>query len=318
MKALTDQVENGKGFLLIKAFGAGFWYDMDHVVGGLLIAEMAGRIPVVYWGKNSIYGGSDEVNAFEQYFLPVSAYTVYDLMHPHYKVCPEMWNVNNIITEESQQFVRTWRYPLEVMFERSEEVLVVGRAPVLFIQPWLQNTHPAFGPGPECVYRYIYQKYIKLQPHVVQEIDEFYHANMLNRHILAVHVRGSDKVTEVENIHQINKRYPVEIENYLTQNPTAYIFLLTESEEILSEYRSLYRERLIHTDCQRTNDNDPLYFKAQTDKIRMGIEIIKDVYLAIRCAAFIGNAHSNVSNAVVRLKAWSTDSMKLLSLNDCL
>lgn len=303
-------------FLLIKAYGAGFWCDMDHVVGGLLFAEIAGRIPVVYWGKNSIYGGSDDINAFEQFFLPVSEYTVHDLIRKDYTVCPEMWNVNNLISEEAQQFIRTGWYPPDMLLARPEEVLVIGSAPLYQIQPWLQHPHPAFGAGPEDIYRYIFAKYIKVQPYIVRELEGFYAANMKNRHNLAVHVRGSDKITEVRLLHQINKLYHAEIANYLVHNPSASIFLLTESELILEEYKHLYKERLIITDCQRTGGDDPIYFKEAADKKRMGIEVLQDVYLAINCDSFIGNAHSNVSNAIVRLKRWPTGSSKLFSLND--
>src|SRR5215469_16394010 len=38
------------GILLIKAWGAGFWSDVSHVFGGLLLAEVTGRKPVVHWG----------------------------------------------------------------------------------------------------------------------------------------------------------------------------------------------------------------------------------------------------------------------------
>lgn len=299
-------------FLLIKAFGAGFWCDMEHVAGGLLIAEMTGRIPCIYWGKNSLYGGSDNVNAFEQFFLPVSDHAIHDLMRQDYTVCPDMWNGHNLIAEETQQYIRAWRYPLEVMLSKQENVLVIGWAPLHLIQPWLQYPHPAVGFGWEGIYRYIFEKYIRLQPHIARETDDFYAVHMFNKHILAVHVRISDKITEVKNIHQINKLYYEEIEKYLSRNPSSFIFLLTESAKILNEYKELFKERLLYTECQRTDDDRPIFFKDGTNKIRMGIEVLTDVYLAIRCDAFIGNAYSNVSNAVARLKLWPTDSIKLL------
>ncbi len=36
-------------FLLIKSWGCGFWSDVDHVMGQLLVAEITNRIPVIYW-----------------------------------------------------------------------------------------------------------------------------------------------------------------------------------------------------------------------------------------------------------------------------
>ena len=42
-------------FLLIKAWGQGFWSDMCHVMASLLVAEITDRIPVVQWGGNSLF-----------------------------------------------------------------------------------------------------------------------------------------------------------------------------------------------------------------------------------------------------------------------
>ena len=50
-------VKNDKSkYLLIKAWGFGFFSDVNHIIGQLLIAELTGRIPIVYWGKNSLFG----------------------------------------------------------------------------------------------------------------------------------------------------------------------------------------------------------------------------------------------------------------------
>ncbi len=63
-------------YLLIKAWGYGFWSDMDHVVGQLLLAELTGRTPVVHWGSNTLFGASGVANAFELFFRPVSGATL--------------------------------------------------------------------------------------------------------------------------------------------------------------------------------------------------------------------------------------------------
>jgi protein O-GlcNAc transferase len=60
-------------YLLIKAWGYGFWSDIDHVYGALLLAEITGRVPVVKWGSNSLFRDADTDNAFESYFEPISA-----------------------------------------------------------------------------------------------------------------------------------------------------------------------------------------------------------------------------------------------------
>lgn len=55
-------------FLLIREIAAGLWNEMHHVLSQALAAEIMQRIPVVYWGKGSLYASSDGSNAFEQFF----------------------------------------------------------------------------------------------------------------------------------------------------------------------------------------------------------------------------------------------------------
>lgn len=75
-------------FLLIKSWGCGFWSDVDHVMGQLLAAELTNRIPIVYWGPNSLYAGSFQSNAFELYFEPVSNYSIHDIAWAGYTYYP--------------------------------------------------------------------------------------------------------------------------------------------------------------------------------------------------------------------------------------
>ncbi|BBB90079.1 MAG TPA: O-fucosyltransferase family protein [Methylomusa anaerophila] len=302
-------------FLLIKAWGAGFWSDMEHVLGQLLIAELSERIPIVYWGKNSVYSGAEDTNAFEQFFLPVSAYSIHDLIRSDFTFYPEPWKFNNLFYEEGwpEKTVRTY-YPLHTLYDRCENVLVsdcwLG---IYLMEPIIKSTHPAFGLELDDIYRSLISKYIRLQPDIEREIDDFYNANLLGKTVLAVHVRGSDKIRELGKLYELNNLYYSVIDHCLEENPAAFIFLLTESEDILAEYKSLYKEKLIYTDCQRTSNDHALFWAEGIDKRRMGIEILKDTYLAARCDSFIGNAHSNVSTAVKRLKQWPPNSLGLFS-----
>ena len=67
---------NEPRFLLIKARGYGFWSDVSHVLGALLLAVMTGRIPVTYWGYNSRFTEGSGRDAFELYFKPVSEFAI--------------------------------------------------------------------------------------------------------------------------------------------------------------------------------------------------------------------------------------------------
>src|SRR5438105_5710456 len=67
-------------YLLIKSWGFGFWADMVQVLGSLLLAEATGRIPVIYWGSDSLFAGKSGQDGFTQYFEPVSNMSLDDLL----------------------------------------------------------------------------------------------------------------------------------------------------------------------------------------------------------------------------------------------
>ena len=63
----------------IKSWGFGFWPNVSQVLGALLLAEATGRVPLVHWGRNSLFGDGSARDAFGHYFEPVSNVTLEDL-----------------------------------------------------------------------------------------------------------------------------------------------------------------------------------------------------------------------------------------------
>ncbi|NCB51975.1 MAG: hypothetical protein EOM54_08870 [Clostridia bacterium] len=249
---------------------------MHHVLAQLLKAELTNRTPVVFWSKNSLYGTEEGENAFEHFFLPVSSYSVHDLKG------------ENVILHDLNTGM--------------EEAV-----------PFIQPGHPLFGASIYELYSTMLKKYIRLQPGIQREIDQFYEQKMLGKNLIGVHIRGSDKIKEVNHLHKLNEGYPAEIDYFLKISPGAHIFIMTDCSDIVSEYIEKYGDRLIYTDCKRVMKRDEgVHFQNYTDKKRKGIEVIKDTWLAAKCDYFIGNGHSNVSRAVSECKIWPDGSIKLL------
>jgi hypothetical protein len=286
---------------------------MHHVLGQLLAAELTQRIPIVYWGENSMYSISEGINTFEQFFLPVSDYTLDDLKNEDFSYYPPIWNSQNLFCNNPQKSGEEY-LDLDSIMNCSANVLIHDfHVDIEEIARRLKEDHPLYGCSPRDLYSHMLKKYIKLQPDVLDEIDSFYRENMINRSVLAVHIRSSDKICEVPHLKEINKRYPHEIDNYLKSNPSACIFIMTDCNEILSEYKKLFGDHIIHTDCKRVSENDMgVHYQYYADKKRKGIEVIRDTWLAARCDYFIGNGHSNVSRAISELKDWQDNCIKLL------
>ncbi len=302
-------------FLLIKAWGCGFWSDVDHVMGQLLAAELTNRIPVVYWGTNSLYAGSFKTNAFELYFEPVSDYTVFDVVKPEYTYFPPVWHYYNVMIEDLDKIAWANRNLGEML---NSDANVVVSDVHYFVRPligFIPQDHWAYGMTAHQIYRFLFEKYLKLKPDIEQEIQEFYDSWLKDgKPLLGVHIRGGDKVREVENLSRLNKKYHSTIKEFIDKYKIGKILLLTDCEEILEDFLKKYGSRVVYTDCRRGFLNatgDAPHLQDYTVKRRKGIEIIKDTYLASRCDFFIGNGYSNVSYTVKRLKDWPEENMVL-------
>jgi hypothetical protein len=295
-------------FLLIKSWGCGFWSDVDHVMGQLLAAELTNRIPIVYWGPNSLYAESFQTNAFELYFEPVSNYSIRDIAWPGYTYYPPVWNSKNIMVEDLDKITWTNRNLGDMM---SSDASVVVSDVHYFIRPlipYIPKEHWAYGMTAHQIYRCLFDKYLKLKPDIEAEIQYFYNEQLKDTGpLLGVHIRGGDKVREVENLSRFNKKYHTEVNNYMNRYGIKKILLLTDTEDILKEFQQRYGDMIVSTDCRRGQLNDTsnaAHLQDYSNKRRKGIEIIKDTYLASKCDFFIGNGYSNVSYTVYRLKDW--------------
>ncbi|HHW48217.1 MAG TPA: hypothetical protein GXX14_06325 [Clostridiaceae bacterium] len=323
-------------FLLIREIGQGLWNEMHHVLTQLLVAEIMKRVPVVYWGKGSLYSSSDGSNAFEQFFQPVSGYSMHDLAKEEFSYCPECWNSGNILdpapmfpeggkhaetgpllktnTDFCSRNICLLPHTSCLLHDCNADVCVRDTyVDVEKVIPLIPEWHPLCGLNRRDLFYCLIQKYIRLQKETQAFIDAFYEEHMKGASFLAVHIRSSDKIVEVRHLHELNSRYAAEIEKVLKENPGIRIFLMTDCIEILEEYKKRYGELLIHTDCKRVHkDGQGIHFHEYPDNKLKGFEIIRDTWLAARCDFFIGNGYSYVSAAISELKEWKDDRIKLL------
>ncbi len=310
--------KQSNAFLLIKAWGFGFWADVDHVLGQLLLAEMTERTPIVHWGTNSLYNTKEDNNAFTMYFEPVSPFSVYDILNKGYSYYPPKWNDQNLLSNDNNKWSGPYSSMPGISFvNRAESVIVSDfHAAVNDLIPWIPGKHPLYGFGREKVYRYLVNKYLKLQPHLTEKIDAFYRENLQGRKpILAVHIRGGNKASEDREFNSIVDRYHDEINKYFTKDPDASIFLLTDDNRIVDNFNTQYPKKIITTDCTRTDYNYDTHYYEHDNPINLAMEVIRDTYLAAKCDHFIGYGWSNVSCMVNYIKNWPPDACTLLGEN---
>lgn len=313
-------------YLLIKSLGKSIWADVDHVMCQLLAAELTNRIPVVYWGMESLYSESIATNAYELFFEPVSGFTVNEIIRPGYSFYPPTWNSENILAEDSDRFKMEYRDLKSLM--RSDANIVVSDIyyPLSSILSWTNRSHWSFGKTPYQVYRTLFDKYLKLKPEVKREIKKYINTTPDFRDekpILGVHCLSNAIVHEVAQIYDLNEFYKPYIWQFIVRYNIRHVFLITDSNKILKQYKKLYgvNGMLLYTDSKKRplKERIPTYLLDNPNKRHKGvelikdtIEVIKDTYLASQCDFFIGSGYSNLSNTVMRLKDWPETNIKLL------
>jgi protein O-GlcNAc transferase len=300
--------------LLIKAWGYGFWSDVDHVLGQLLLAELTNRIPVVHWGANTLFGGAGIDNAFEQFFRPVSGATQDGLAAWGDSFFPAKWSAANLRDVDVNKFQGPGsRTSALHLLARDEDVVVSDfHAKVCDLMPWIEPDSPWAGLDYVQVYRRLVAKYLKLQAPLQARIDAFADARMAGRRWVAVHVRGSDKVAELRDLALVNAQYQQRIEKMLQADASLGIFLLTDSAHFAREYREKYGERVLAADVARSDSTVGVHYAGHEGR-KLGEEVIQDAYLAARCDAFLGNGASNVSTAIRHLKDWAPGRFELIA-----
>jgi len=245
----------GRRYLLIKAWGYGFWSDVNHVLGSLLLAEITGRTPVTHWGTNSLFGDGSTRDAFQLYFAPVSPETLYGLLALNEaSFFPPKWSAADLIKEDHSKWHGSYSRMAGINFLGRSEVIAISDfyIGVIDLLPWIPEAHKLHGKSVDDVYLYLAEKYLKPRDHILSEVEAFYSRRISKRSTVAVHIRGSDKKLEIRNIEDLN-RHCIDVIDQ--QNPACQIFLLTDDMRWVSIFRDRYADRLVVTDSQRTSND---------------------------------------------------------------
>jgi glycosyltransferase involved in cell wall biosynthesis len=301
-------------YLLIKAWGYGFWSDVHHAMGQLLLAELTQRTPIVHWGGNSLFRDPADAtgNAFDLYFEPVSSTTLQDLPQG-VSIFPPKWTRDTLGTDN----VNKWdgphsRLAAPYLFDRTEDVVVSDfYTTVSSLIPWIGPDSRWFGMSDDQIYTELFARWARPLPALASRVDAFHRAHMAGHHWVAVHVRGSDKIHESAGLHQTNLRYFGFVDRVIELNPGIGVFLLTDSVDVHAEFGQRYGDRLVTTPALRTAGTTGVHMQGHAGRT-VGEEVLVDALLAARCDYFIGNQESNVSLAIASLKRWPQGLLAML------
>jgi hypothetical protein len=302
----------GDRYLLIRGWGFGFWADVSQVLGSLLLAEAPGRIPVTYWGSESLFSDKSGRDAFGFFFEPVSLTSFEELPRtPSVNFFPPRWHAGNLVQSSSAKWEGKGSRAGAVHFLGRPETVAVSDflIGVVEVAPWLPSSHPLHGKPPAEIYRNLVAHYLKPRREILAECDAFLDRHLKEQPYVAMHMRGSDKALEDPDLAATNAALIAALD---AVDPSWPILLLTEDAQCLAHMRQRYGERLIATDCQRTHSDEGVHYLAGTDPVRAGREVLIDTCLTLRAQRFIGNGRSNVSAMIAMMKDWEPEHCTLI------
>jgi hypothetical protein len=300
----------GDRYHVIRAWGQGFWSDVDHVLGQLLVAELTGRTPIVSWGASSRFGGRElprgrggdpdpAHSAWNFFFRPVSACGVADLAGRKLAFFPSKFRERNLTAADSGQMEGPGsRLGALAFLGRAEPVTVSDfHTPMVALANWVPAWHRLHRVRLERMYEDLITRYLIPTDEIHAKADAAAAAIGLgDGPVIAVHVRGSDKTQELTDLHSVHALYQQQIVRLIKEHgPSTRVLLLTDWAPAEAEYRARLGARLLLTPSVKTGEPRGLHFQNLRPGRQLGEEVLIDALLATRCAAFVGLAYSNVS-----------------------
>ena len=302
-------------YLLIKAWRQGFWSDVDHLLGQLLIAELTGRVPVTHWGVTFRYTDDPTTDAFRSFFDPVSDLTLADMKDVASPYFPPYWTPETLSLEIDRGEAAPTTFVSGLQFFRRVEKLVVSdyMTRVHDIRPWIPPAHALAGLCVKDLYRHLIGKWLRPSREIRETIDDFVAQTLPpGPPTLAVHYRGTDKRREYRGLGELDYLTDIKIAEFLRRYEDGRVFVLTDDSGYLAKLCSFYPGKIVAQDCERGTGDTGLHFRDRTSRRQLGIEVMIDTYAALTADEFVGTGPSNLSAMIEVLKPWPPGTCELL------
>ncbi len=300
-------------FLVIKSWGFGFWAEMCHVLGGVLLAEITGRAPVVHLGEVSRFGGSAAQDAFTHFFEPVSQWTLADIakLDPAERF-PAKQRGRDIWSETRSSGDAASGGPLLFLNAQERVAVIDDFIGIPTIASWIPPWHRMFGKSIEEVFRDLLVRYLRPNAEMKAVVERYAERHLPVAPFAAVHLRGHDKQGEVDIHGHLNEL----IMGLATEvPPDRKMLILTDNTRWLERFRAQFGDRVIVPEAARDDGSAELHFclTGEGNPRLNGVEVLRDVLLATHAESFIGSGVSNVSAMVALLRRWPPGTCTLVS-----
>lgn len=140
------------------------------------------------------------------------------------------------------------------------------------------------------------KKHIHIKPHIQKKIDAFVAEFFLNKYVIGIHYRGTDKYKEAPRIEY--ETVFEEIDNHIPQGETYALFIATDEADFLEMAQKRYGDCVISIEAHRATNNGLGVHFANKNNYIVGEEALMDAGLLSRCDLLIRTSSS--------LSLWST------------
>lgn len=304
-------LDDRRRFLLIRSWGAGFWSEILHLMGGLLTAEITRRIPVVVWGRNCLFRDADRADAFPDFFEPVSDASLASLPLAQGALFPPKWGLANLAEPEVCKTEGPWsRMSAAQFIGRPETVAVYDHFnSTHLVRCWIPQEHPWHGLSTVALNQRILAKYLRPRQDFVERAIGHIARLFGDEPFSAVHLRGTDKALEMPLLEAVNAHAIAHLREGAVHGEP--VFLLTDSVGLLDQARAAAGPSLRHLDCLRGTSATGVHFERPASPRTLGGEVLVDVLVARQAGSFLGNGWSSVSCGVRSLSTADPGRVRL-------
>lgn len=267
--------------ITINHSNAGFFAYVMFVLNQLTYAEEHGMIPVVYFGPqsgdgpNAFHDPKRGHNTWDYYFEPVAEYTY----------------------AEIRQWVEDPTHPLgETNLHRLSDVeqswLHAGRPESIYNYQYGRFTHfrgdiDAWFVDQRSRAHRLVSQYIHIKPAVRLEVETFVEEHFMQRPMLGLHLRGTDKgyASDAHAIMSVvpPQRYFRHIDAFLEQHPQGAVFVATDQQQYVEVLSARYGARIVSRPAIRSRNHLNPFQVEDGQNYRKGLEVLVDCLLLSRC-----------------------------------
>ena len=137
-------------------------------------------------------------------------------------------------------------------------------------------------------YSAIIDKYIILQPHVEEKINNFVASNFTGKRVLGVHFRGTDHP---------DKKDVTEYLQIIKEKAVNYDIIFCASDEYgrYNMLKTVFKDKVVTYDSIKSGDNRPLHYRGDVSKYKIGEDVIIEAFLLSKVDFLFCCSNSNVN-----------------------